>query len=174
MLSIKWWSGCCGGLLTNTMHCILPAILLSCCNATICVVVPYLAWTFIRDNAFCSFRLTCIVVQWVVELNDWSRVQRVQLKRISLHDRCLTLYYCKVHDHELLKGRNAKHSMLTAAIAFFACFNEGAASWTAVRMVRSGAVPGACSGTIPTGMRAGSMGPGRPTSLTWVRTSISS
>ena len=33
-------------------------------------------------------------------------------------------------------------------------------------MVRSGAVSGACSGPIPTGMRAGSMGPGRPTSLT--------
>ena len=32
------------------------------------------------------FVLTCIVVQWVVELNDWSRVQHIRLKQISLHD----------------------------------------------------------------------------------------
>ena len=63
-------------------------------------------------------------------------------------------------------SKDAKHNLLTAAFAFFTGFNYGAVSRAALRMVRSGAVPGACSGPIPTGMRAGSMGPGRPTSLT--------
>ena len=63
-------------------------------------------------------------------------------------------------------SKYATHNLLTAAFAFFTGFNDGAVTRTAVRMVRNGAVPGACSGPFPTVMRAGSMGPGRPTSLT--------
>ena len=58
-------------------------------------------------------------------------------------------------------------AILTETTTFWTCFNNGAVTRTAVRMVGSGAVSGACSGPVPTGMRTGSMGPGRPTSLTW-------
>ena len=59
--------------------------------------------------------------------------------------------------------------MLTAAIAFSTCFSGGAVTRAAFRMAGSGAVSGACSGPTPTGMGAGSWGPGRPSSLTWIR-----
>ena len=63
-------------------------------------------------------------------------------------------------------SKDDKHNLLTAAFAFFTGFNDGAVTRAAFKKVRSGAVPGACSGPVPTVMRAGSMGPRRPTSLT--------
>ena len=56
--------------------------------------------------------------------------------------------------------------MLTAAIAFSTRFSGGAVTRAAFRMVGSGAVPSSSSGPTPTGMGAGSRGPGRPSSLT--------
>ena len=58
--------------------------------------------------------------------------------------------------------------MLTTANSLPTRFNGGAVTRATFRIVVSGAVPGACSGPTPTGMGAGSRGPGRPTSLTCV------